>query len=479
MLIHVIVRALVSRTPVLTYRTDQTVQIGQLVQVPLRGRSIPGIVVKINVAADTTAPIQSVTTVGSTVLPESYITSLQQIADYYGVLPAAVWIQIGAAITRPYLATTLTPRTDQQDCVVTPAHTTPLAHALRTTTSSVPDHTHERRTQWLKAAAGHSVRVMGGVAAITLPYRSLRSIVLDAPFASPYRSNRSPGFNTAVISCLVAQSTGAKLTIRTPLPPSIVKALLPLPTKTAFVHPKLHHITAAPLGTRGYVNQELIDTIKEQVSAQKRVLIYVNSLPKHNGLNWGITQIASELAQKIGQPVTITHKGSDPADSAIIVATAHALYDHDLTWDFSVILSVEGLISANQPHSPMAAAETIASLASRTPVYAQYRLLEHPLVQAVTQQLTPDSLSQLPLFTKRLLTARFPAQSTPQTIAFRTTLESQWPAPLTNTEKTVLTFMIDRELLPHHRAILMTRPKGVRLFTDDDILPSDILVKAS
>gem|GEM_PF-5426808 len=471
MLIHVVVRALVSRTPVLTYRTSSDVVVGQLVQVPLRGRSIPGIVVKNNVSADTTAPIQSIKAVGSTVLPPSFLATLTAVADYYGILPGAVFAQFCSAITRPYLSNTLQISAERQECFVTPAHTTPLAHALTKIAAPVPTDAAARRQQWIKAASGQRLGVVGGLAAITLPFRSLQSVVLDAPFASSYRSNRSPGFNTAVVTCLVAQATNAVLTIRTPLPLSVIKAALPLPKNTHVSHPKYFPITAAPLGTRSYVNTELIDTLKEQLRDQKRVLVYINRLPKHDGRSFDVEQLALDLQQRLNFSVAVAQKGSAPTSAEVVVATLHALYDNDLTWDFAVILSLEGLVSANQPHSPLAAVETVAALASRSPIYVQYRSAEHVLVQAVMSGLSDASLRQLPLFTQRLLTTRFPKVLTSAQQRFRDELIAMWPQPLIGANPAVLTFIIDPILTPSQRDLLWRRPKGVRLLTDDDSLP--------
>lgn len=473
MLIHVVVRALVSHTPVLTYRTSTDVAVGQLVLVPLRGRSIPGIVVKNNVSADTTAAIQPVRAIGSTILPVNYIDTITALAEYYGVLPGHVFSQVGAALTRPYLTSKLAILSAKQECFVTPAHTTPLARALTPTTQTVPTDAAARRQQWQQAAAGHPLRLLGGLAAVTLPFRSLKEVVLDAPFSSPYRSNRSPGINTAVVSCITAQTTGAQLTIRTPLPLEIFRSVLPLPPKTRVVCPQLQTITAAPLGTRSYINTELIDTILEQRRAQKRVLVYINRLPKHNGGAFGVESIALDLQKRLGGVVDVIQKGSAPSTADLTVATSHALYEHNLTWDFAVIISLEGLVSPHQPHSPLAAVETIAALASRSPVYAQYRDVEHPLVQAVMAQLNPDSLRQLTVFTKRLLTVRFSKTTSEATNAYRAELCAMWPNWLADASRKTMTFMIEHTLTPPQRALLAQRPRGVRLLTDNDTLPSN------
>lgn len=478
MLIHVVPRAQVAHTPVLTYRTSDPVVVGQLVTVPLRGRSIPGIVVKNNVSADTAAPIQTVRAIGSTVVPTSYLATLNAVADYYGVVPAAVWSQFGAAVNGPYLSSDLTLKNDRQECIVTPAHTSSLSHAVRSSSEMVPLDARARREQWQRAAAGRRLQVVGGTAAITLPFRSLQSIVLDAPLASPYRSNRSPGFNTATLTALVAQSTNTTLTIRTPLSPSIVQSILPVPKNTSYVCPKLHPITAVPLGTRSYVNSELVETVLEHVHAQERVLIYLNRLPKPSGRSWSVDQIALDLEKRLGRPVAIAQKGIAPTPAAVTVATSHALYDHDLQWDFAVVLSLEGLLSPNQPRSPLAAVETLAALASRTPVYTQYRDSEHPLVQIAQAQLDPESQVKLPVFTKRLLTARFPTTLSPAQLQFRDNLIALWPDPLTGTNPAALTFVIDPVLNSKQRDLLHRRPKGVRLLTDDDSLPSTLKLDA-
>lgn len=470
MLIHVIPRAALPTTSVLTYKVDRTVSVGQLVQVPLRGRSIPAIVVKNNGTADTAAKIQPVRRIGTTVLSETFSHTLERVAAYYATTPAHIWQRFGPNITAPYLQTPYSYADMQQQCVITPAHTTPLFTALATRSETIADDATTRRQQWQRAAAGHSFTALGGISAICLPWRSLSHIILDTPLASPYRSNRSPGISTAVVACLVAHTTGAALTIRSPLPLTLLRDMIPAPDNTTVLPPKLHPITTTPLGTKSYINTELLTTIAEQRTAGKRILVYINRLPRQGNNSFSINAIANDLAKRLDCPVAITRKGTPTPDAPVIVATTHALYEHSLSWDVAIILSLEGLLSPNQPHSPMVAAELLATLASRTPVYAQYQSADHPFVQAAQAQLAHDTLMQLPRFTHRLITVHLPKTPTSIDNRYVDDLSTIWPNPLHN--DSTYTYIAPRTLTETQRTAIQRHPRTIRIFTDDTMLPT-------
>lgn len=427
--------------------------------------------VKNNGSADTAAKIQPVRYIGSTTVSASYSATLTSLASYYATTPAHIWQRLGPTITKPYFDVRLPTKTEPQTCIVTPSHTTPLFRAFVGKAETVPSDAGPRRHQWQRAVAGHTLTVVGGLAAIGLPWRSVQSIVLDTPLASPYRSNRAPGIDAAVVACCVAQSTGAALTIRSPLPIQHLSDILPIPSHTTVTRPKLHPITAVPLGTKGYVNDELVTTITEHQRAGERILIYVNRLPKTNTTSVNVASIANDLAKRLGCTVAITHKNAPPSDAPVVVATTHALYDHALTWDFAVVLSLEGLISPNQPHSPAVATELLATLASRTPIYAQYRSMEHPFVQAARAQLSEESLAALPRFTHRLITAHIPKRPSSADMAYINDLSTMWPNPLRG-DDTTYTFIASRTFTQTQRECIQRHPRTIRIFTDDTILPA-------
>ena len=427
--------------------------------------------VKNNGAADTAAKIQPVRRVGTTILPKTYGATLASIATYYATTPAHIWQRIGPSITAPYLQTPYTQNHEPQTCIVTPAHTTPLFTYFTKRAEIVPTDAISRRQQWQRAAAGHALTVVGGIAAIGLPWRSLRAIILDTPLASPYRSNRAPGIDAATVTCLVAQSTGAALTVRSALPLQLLADILPIPPKTTLLKPKLHPITTVPLGTKSYINSELITTIAEQQKAGKRVLVYINRLPRTGKQSVSVTTIANDLAKRLSCTVAVTHKDTPTPDAPVIVATTHALYDHALTWDYSVIVSLEGLLSPNQPHSPAVATELLATLASRTPVYAQCQSLDNPFAQVAYTQLSEEALNRLPRFTHRLITAQIPKQPTSVETAYIQDLCTMWPNPL-HSDDTTYTFIATRTITETQRACLQRHPRTVRIFTDDTTLPA-------
>lgn len=469
MLIHIIPHTPVANTPFLTYRTTSAVQVGQLVLITVRGRSIPGMVAKINVTADTAANILPVKKVGTGIVPASFVATIIDLADYYAVTPAAIWSQLNAAVNRPYLDAPPVTAQVEQECWVTPNSDSPLGTALGKYATTVPGEAQRRRAQWHQAATGQALRVVGGLNALFLPYRNLKKIVLDTPTASPYRSDRSPGCTAAVVAALVAKHTGATLVIRSPLPLEIWQKLLPLPEKVICQQPKYHEISAQPLGARGYVNDDLIGSIKTQLTNKKRVLIYYNHLPKITGQTSRVEQLALDLEKRLGCAVEVSNKTQPDPTAPVVIATSHALYSR-LTWDYAVILFTEGLVSPNQPRSPLQALETIAMLASRSPLLAQFREAENSLVRAVVAQLHPEAIEQIPLFTKRIISFRFPANLTDKMVDYQALIRKQWPNLLE--ENNCCYAITEQSLSRAEKSLLLDRPKLVKIKTDDNSLTS-------
>lgn len=411
MLVHVACKANISGDEgVLTYRAPGA-QIGQLVLVRLRGRRVPGIVIKTDVAAGTSQAILPVLAQSDKPLPTPFVKWLAAVANWYALPLSPTVAQLASNLNGRYV-TDRSPQTEigPQRLWLTPADTTPLGQYLATRAQGIPSGQTERRQQWQAAAAGAVLNIVGTSSAVSLPFRNLKEIVIETPLASPYYSDRSPGWHTAVLTALLAQAHEAKLTIRTSIPLTELRKRLPLPESATIQTPRYQPIEVIPQKDRGRLNADLVGTLKRALKDGRRILVYHNHLPglAIDGRPIGLAQLATRLTAALDLPVGVVTAQAELPDTPVVVATATSLYRLTDHFDLIVVPDVDGLASANQPWSNLAALDTLGTLASRAPLIAQGRDLSAPLNQALLAQLEANRLADIawPTFSSRLIRLR-------------------------------------------------------------------------
>lgn len=413
MFVHVALKAKIAgREGILTYQVDKG-EVGQLVLVRLRGRRVPGVITAVNVPAGTSQAILPVLATSHKSVPASWLSWLESVAAWYHLPLSPTLAQLAPQLNATYLGETRpSGQPGAQKLYLSPADHTPLAAYLhQQRVATVPDAAGNRRQQWWQAAEGSALQVLGTFSAATLPYKSLSQIILETPLASPYYHDRSPGFHTAVLAALLAQATGAELTVRSVLPVETLRLRLPLPAATTHQAPPLHPLTCLPLGARSAVNQDLAGSIASDLKAGKRVLVFHNHLPTVDpttGRVYGLQQLATELSRRLARSVPVLTAQQAAADEPICVATATTLFRHHRPFDAVYVPLADSLISPQQPWSPLGAVEMLGILASRAPLTLQLRDQEGILAAALRGNLKPEYLSTLtwPKFTHRLLRFR-------------------------------------------------------------------------
>lgn len=385
--------------------------------VRLRGRRVPGVVIRTDVPAGTSQAILPVLSQSDKPLPTSYVKWLTLVADWYGLPLSPTVAQLASNLNGRYLIdNTMLCKNGQQHLWLTPADTTPLGQYLQTRAETIPLSQTERRQQWQRAAAGCDLKIVGTTAAVCLPFSQLKEITLEAPLASPYYSDRSPGCQTAVLASLLAQAHDCRLVLRTSIPLNQLRLRLPLPERTVIQQPHYHPIEVIPQKDRGRLNDDLVGTLKRALKDKQRVLVYHNHLPgvASDGRPIGLTQLATRLSSALEQTVGVVTARAELPDTPVVVATATSLYRLTDHFDLIVVPDVDGLASANQPWSHLAALDALGTLASRAPLIAQGRDMSSALNQALVAQLDPTRLADLnwPTFSSRLLKLQLKSELT-------------------------------------------------------------------
>jgi primosomal protein N' (replication factor Y) len=257
-----------------TYETDQDIQIGSLVSIPLRNRYVKGMVIKeVTKPKFKTREIKKVLS-EEPVLSETQLKIAEKIADYYfcnlsDVIPAILSFDFGkkrretekTQIKNPTLQTKLKFTKDQLKIFEEIAKAKPgskhllfgvtgsgkteiylqlVAEALKKDKGSIiliPEisltpqtakrfverfgetvvvwHSHLKETEkfatWQKIKSGQAKVVLGARSAIFSPIDDLGYIIIDEEHESSYKQDQTPRYETTRIAEWLADITGAKL----------------------------------------------------------------------------------------------------------------------------------------------------------------------------------------------------------------------------------------------------------------------------
>lgn len=482
-----------SNSGLLTYRVTEPVKVGQLVLIPLRGRIIPGIVTKCNVQAGTITRISPVKQVTPIVLPLVYLEWVKLVSNYYCVSPATVFYSTAEKITKNYwrsvgvqAATQNSKKssTKKTRLFITPTSETPATQVLAKTFTTINEASAPVwQNLWRQATSGNPLCLIGSSKLFGLPFAKIDQIILDQPFAQPYYSDRSPGYSTAVLACLLAQAHQADLVIRTAIPLGVLKGLLPLPKKCITQPPTLKPVELLIQGVGGALNSNLVAAIQQKRRLNQKVLVIDNRSTKtgEDGTLYGLSVTANKLGKLLNEPVALVSKTENSASLAtnqstnsLTVATTAALY-RNLKPDYTVVLNAEQYLSVNTPTSIYRAIDALATLAARSPILIQTKN-EVPLLTSIIKnglQLTQLEQQQLPAFNRRIIIIK----PTVLTAEHRQKLQQELtplfgpPTVIEQALKTGFWFTAARQLTVKQQQFLKRESGSVKIMTDAPSFP--------